>query len=201
MGTDRHKKPYIDGVAAFLDYDVRNLKISMNMDPLDSKIKIKIPCPCINCVNHISLHVSEVDHHLFRYGIDQNYTKWIKHGEKEDQPRNVSFKENYSMNTTYFDESTSFTIGIPTDAEDTVEMVEATEETFIGDHVKFQKLIEDAEKPLYKGCPNFTKLSAVVQLLNLKSKYGVSDKCFTETLVLIKKMLPEGNEMLSSTYD
>ncbi|GJS95275.1 hypothetical protein Tco_0802243 [Tanacetum coccineum] len=53
----------------------------------------------------------------------------------------------------------------------------------------------DAEKPLYKGCPDFTKLSAIVKLLNLKGKYGASDKFFTELLGLLKKMLPAGNEM------
>ncbi|XP_076939625.1 uncharacterized protein LOC143608486, partial [Bidens hawaiensis] len=55
--------------------------------------------------------------------------------------------------------------------------------------------------PLYKGCSDFTMLSALVQLFNVKSKYGVSDKCFTEFILVIKKMLPEGNEMASSTYE
>ncbi|XP_076929363.1 uncharacterized protein LOC143593694 [Bidens hawaiensis] len=79
-------------------------------------------------------------------------------------------------------------------------MVEATEENFTDDrdYAKFVKLIEDAVKPFYKGCPNFKKLSALVQLFNVKSKYGVSDKCFTEFILVFKKMLPEGNEMTSS---
>ncbi|GKC19548.1 putative ribonuclease H-like domain-containing protein [Tanacetum coccineum] len=61
--------------------------------------------------------------------------------------------------------------------------------------VKFQELLLDVEKPLYEGCPDFTKLSAILKLLNLKGKYGASDKFFTELLGLIKKMLPAGNEM------
>ncbi|KAI3751073.1 hypothetical protein L2E82_22100 [Cichorium intybus] len=40
-------------------------------------------------------------------------------------------------------------------------------------------MLQDAEKPLYEGCPNFTKLSAIIQLLNLK----------------------KGNEMYSCTYE
>ncbi|KAK9078024.1 hypothetical protein SSX86_002081 [Deinandra increscens subsp. villosa] len=112
-----------------------------------------------------------------------------EHGEKADEP----FEHNYTPD---------FTSGIPTDAAETIEMVEATEENFMDhEHEKFIKLIEDAEKPLYKGCSDFSMLSALVQLFNLKSKYGVSDKCFTKTLVLIKKMLPEGNEMVNSTYE
>ncbi|GKA82210.1 putative transposon, En/Spm-like protein [Tanacetum coccineum] len=52
------------------------------------------------------------------------------------------------------------------------------------------------KKPLYEGCPDFTKLSAIVKLLNLKGKYGASDKFFTELLGFINKMLPAGNEMV-----
>ncbi|GJW22626.1 hypothetical protein Tco_0033248 [Tanacetum coccineum] len=72
-------------------------------------------------------------------------------------------------------------------------MVNATKDNFDEDAlVKFQKLLLDAEKPLYEGCPDFTKLSAIVKLLNLKGKYIASDKFFTELLGLIKKMLPAG---------
>ncbi|GJT24636.1 putative transposon, En/Spm-like protein [Tanacetum coccineum] len=67
-------------------------------------------------------------------------------------------------------------------------------------HPLIQELLLDTENPLYEGCPDFTKLSAIVKLLNLKGKYGASDKFFTELLGLIKKMLPAGNEMVEKTY-
>ncbi|GJY19766.1 retrovirus-related pol polyprotein from transposon TNT 1-94 [Tanacetum coccineum] len=90
---------------------------------------------------------------------------------------------------------------IPTDGPAIVEMVNATKDNFdVDDLVKFQELLLDAEKPLYEGCPDFTKLSAIVKLLNLKGKYGASDKFFTELLGLIKKMLPAGNEMAYIVY-
>ncbi|GJR89488.1 putative transposase-associated domain-containing protein [Tanacetum coccineum] len=85
---------------------------------------------------------------------------------------------------------------IPTDGLATVEMVNATKDNFdVDDLVKFQELLLDGEKPLYEGCPDFTKFSVIVKLLNLKGKYGASDKFFTELLGLIKKMLPASNEM------
>ncbi|GJX02957.1 retrovirus-related pol polyprotein from transposon TNT 1-94 [Tanacetum coccineum] len=88
---------------------------------------------------------------------------------------------------------------IPTDGRETVEMVNATKESFEEDDLaKFQELLLDAEKPFYKGCPDFTKLSAIVKLLNLKGKYGASDKFFTKLLGLLKKMLPAGNEMVEN---
>ncbi|GKF69347.1 putative reverse transcriptase domain-containing protein, partial [Tanacetum coccineum] len=68
-------------------------------------------------------------------------------------------------------------------------MVDATKDNFdMDDLVMFQELLLNAKKPLYEGCPDFTKLSAIVKLLNLKGKY------------LIKKMLPAGNEMVEKTY-
>ncbi|GJY64448.1 hypothetical protein Tco_0465908 [Tanacetum coccineum] len=81
-----------------------------------------------------------------------------------------------------------FGLEIPTDGPATVEMVNATKESFDEDDLaKFQEILLDAEKLLYKGCPDFTKLSAIVKLLNLKGKYGASDKFFTELLGLLKK--------------
>ncbi|GKD80827.1 hypothetical protein Tco_1347666, partial [Tanacetum coccineum] len=89
---------------------------------------------------------------------------------------------------------------IPIDGLATVEMVNATKDNFdVDDLVKFQELLLDAEKPLYEGCHDFTKLSAIVKLLNLKGKYEASDKFFTELLGLIKKMLPASNEMMEKT--
>ncbi|GJV93462.1 putative reverse transcriptase domain-containing protein [Tanacetum coccineum] len=131
--------------------------------------------------------------HLFKNGIDLSYTKWSKHGEK-DEPSISSPKPVNA--TTEFVDDTDFASDIPTDGLATIEIVNATKDNFDGDDlVKFQELLLDAEKPLYKGCPDFTKLSVIVQLLNLKGKYGCSHKFFTELLGLLKKMLPAGNEM------
>nr|GEX99503.1 hypothetical protein [Tanacetum cinerariifolium] len=64
-----------------------------------------------------------------------------------------------------------FGLEIPTDGPATIEMVNATKESFDEDDLaKFQELLLNTEKPLYKGCPDFTKLSAIVILLNLKEK-------------------------------
>ncbi|GKF70301.1 hypothetical protein Tco_0203358, partial [Tanacetum coccineum] len=154
----------------------------------------------------------EVQYHLYRHGIDISYTKWTKHGE-EDEP-SISAPKPVNATTEFVDDidfayiptdgpsisspkpvnaTTEFVDDIDfayilTDGPTTVEMVNATKDNFdVGDLVKFQELLLDAEKPLYEGCPEFTKLSAMVKLLNLKGKYGASDKFFTELLGLIKK--------------
>ncbi|GKF39072.1 hypothetical protein Tco_0119133, partial [Tanacetum coccineum] len=79
------------------------------------------------------------------------------------------------VDDTYF--NMDFGSEIPTDGQTTVEIGNATKESFDEDDLaKFQELLLDAEKPLYKGCPDFTKLSAIVKILNLK---GVDNKELT----------------------
>ncbi|GJS43994.1 putative transposon, En/Spm-like protein [Tanacetum coccineum] len=94
-----------------------------------------------------------------------------------------------------------FGLEIRTNSPAIIEMVNAIKESFDEDDLaKFRELLLDAENPLYKGCPDFTKLSAIVKVLNLKDKFGASDKFFTELLGLLKKMLPAGKEMIEKTY-
>ena len=80
------------------------------------------------------------------------------------------------------------------------EMANAVEEDLRDCPQMFEKLISDAEKPLYKGCTKFTRLSAMLKLYNLKSGNGWTDKSFTELLTLLKDMLPADNVLPSRTY-
>nr|GEW66315.1 putative reverse transcriptase domain-containing protein [Tanacetum cinerariifolium] len=173
-----------------------------NIDPQANKQQLMMPCPCTSCLNHIKHKVEEVQFHLFKYGIDLSYTKWDKHGEKDEQATTAQIHINATtefVNDMDFD--MDFGSEVPTDGPSIVKMLNATKESFDEDDLaKFQKLLLDAEKPLYKGCPDFTKLSAIVKLLNLKGKYGASDKFLTELLGLLKKMISAGNEMLEKTY-
>ena len=59
------------------------------------------------------------------------------------------------------------------DNDDVASMVNDIEEDFIDHHEKFERLLGDVEKLLYFGCTNnFTKLSAIVRLYNLKANIG-----------------------------
>ena len=51
------------------------------------------------------------------------------------------------------------------------------------------------------GCTTFTRLSTVLGLVNLKARFGWSDKSFTELLVLLKNMLPKDNILSKSHYE
>jgi len=62
-------------------------------------------------------------------------------------------------------------------------------------------MFADAETPLYVGSTKFTRLLAILRLMNLKATNGWTDKSFTELLVLLNKMLPEGNTLPTRNYD
>nr|GFD28920.1 hypothetical protein [Tanacetum cinerariifolium] len=126
-----------------------------------------MPCPCATCVNHIEHKVEEVRFYLFKYKIDLSYTKWDKHEEKDEQATTAQIPVNAT--TEFVDDmdfDKDFGSKILTEGPATVEMVNATKESFDEDDLaKFQELLLDAKKPLYKGCPDFTKLFAIVKLL------------------------------------
>ncbi|RVW62905.1 hypothetical protein CK203_059764 [Vitis vinifera] len=74
-------------------------------------------------------------------------------------------------------------------------MVEAAQDDCKANPKLFERLLEDAEKPLYPDCKNFTKLSTLVKLYNLKGRYGWFDKSFSKLLSLLGDMLPVNNEL------
>ncbi|RVW32350.1 hypothetical protein CK203_087511 [Vitis vinifera] len=81
------------------------------------------------------------------------------------------------------------------DVDSTIEMVQVAYDDCKNDPKLFETLLEDAQKPLHPGCRNFTKLSALVKLYNLKARYGWSDKSFSELLSILGDMLPLNNEL------
>ena len=139
---DRCSKTYRDGVKEFIHFAVRNCD--------ETSPPISLSCPCVKCVNHVSLSVDEVELHLYRYGIDKNYTTWIKHGEAD-----TNIPTNYVNNTGFADTDIptnydNVDTNIPTDACETVEMVNATKDNFKDDkkYQQFLQLLVDAEKPI-----------------------------------------------------
>src|SRR3954462_1614071 len=67
-------------------------------------------------------------------------------------------------------------------------------------HQKFRKLLADANTPLWgpteEGCKTFSKLSAALFALNLKSEYRIPQACFNTLLQGWYDSLPVGNSCL-----
>ncbi|GJU66645.1 putative transposon, En/Spm-like protein, partial [Tanacetum coccineum] len=146
MSTSRTKKQYINRVEAFIKFAVHNLQKMRNIDPRGDKQQLLILCPCTTCLNRIEHKEEEVQFHLFKYGIDQSYTKWDKHREKDEQATAAQIPVNA---TTEFVDDTDlnmeFVSQIPTDGPATVEMVNATKDGFSAEDLdKFQELLLNA---------------------------------------------------------
>ena len=69
------------------------------------------------------------------------------------------------------------------------------------DALLYDTLESDLKKPLYPGYKkSLTWLLVVLSLINVKAKYGWSDKSFTSLLKVIQGMFPEENMLPKSYY-
>ncbi|XP_042407837.1 uncharacterized protein LOC121997478 [Zingiber officinale] len=80
-------------------------------------------------------------------------------------------------------------------------MCEAAYDNYTENPEEFMKFLEESEKPLYKGCQRYTKLSALVKLYNTKARHGMSDALFSDLLLDFGDMLPNNHNLPSSMYD
>ncbi|CAJ2642138.1 unnamed protein product [Trifolium pratense] len=187
MKASRLSAEFERGVIEFIRFAEINLPSPENNDEknLPPKGKEHFRCPCVLCGNKkLEIHKDKIISHLICNGICQNYTKWIWHGEVVTN-RSVSQSENISV-----------------DMDDRLEdmMRDIGEDSFKTAHVH-DTLCSDKDTPLYPGCTNFTRLSAVLKLFNLKAKNGWTDKSFSELLELLTQMLPEGNIIPNRCYE
>ncbi|KAL4035831.1 hypothetical protein IC575_004538 [Cucumis melo] len=183
MIKDRLSMEYEEGVDRFIEFAQKH-----------SSGRTSMSCPCIRCGNCKTLNTNKVRNHLLINGINQRYDNWIWHGENLTKycPTNLVLDTDYNSKKQFLDDNVD---------DNMVEMVEEAQQNSVHDPQKFKKLLTDAEKPLYPGCENLTKLGTLVKLYHLKEKFEWSDTSFTELLSLLKIILPENNELPASTYD
>ncbi|XP_041025418.1 uncharacterized protein LOC121265822 [Juglans microcarpa x Juglans regia] len=158
-----------------------------------------IRCPCRECRNMFFLPIFEVESHLFIKGINPNYTHWIFHGEEETRSFNDDDDDSVAD---YADEYID-------DMNHLLDVIQSG--TFVDvlqDHANplptggsiphpppsssFDQLLEDARRPLFYGCTNFSKLSFIVNLLRIKTLGGWSIKsliCYLTCCGLLFLML------------
>lgn len=195
MYSDRTKPYYRDGVDAFIKFATHTYEqdIASGKRKPYNEGKVKFLCPCVKCLNVYVHKARNVKLHLCIYGFIRNYAVWTEHGEGKESSWWTPLDVNGSDGP-HSDE--------PAHAAETTRMVNALAgEKYSKESEKMQRILDDAQKPLYEGCEDFTKISAMCNLFNLKSKHGASDKFFNELLPLIQSMLPPGNEMMKSTYE
>ena len=146
--------------------------------------RVKIRCPCVNCLNGMILSVSEIREHLLCDVFLKNYTTWTWHGELLDLP-------------TMRGASKEVVFSVDDRLEDMIRDVGV--ESFA--NAVFKNMSNEVETPLCPGSTNFTRLSGVLRLMNLKAMNGWTDKSFIELLQLLKDKLLEGNTSPNQNYE
>jgi hypothetical protein len=183
--TARTSSTFINGLKSFLEVaEANRVRVGDQM----------IWCPCMSCKNFKLVESCDIiQHHLISNGFVPRYTCWSRHGESfgdhGTSSINIGNDDNDNLNDANDDLNDAN--DILNDANDNIGDI---------DQEKLKQLFNDSEKPLYTGCENFLKLSAVLKLFNLKSNHGWSNKSFTDLLVVLHDMLPEGNELPVSLY-
>jgi len=66
---------------------------------------------------------------------------------------------------------------------------------------KFYKLLKAAEESLWDGCTKQSKLSACVQLLNMKSTLNLTQTAFNKFTEFTKSCMPDNENLVSNFYD
>ncbi|XP_071704067.1 uncharacterized protein [Rutidosis leptorrhynchoides] len=136
-----------------------------------------------------------ISQHLIVNGFVDEYICWSWHGELLVDNHNVRYEGNVDGTNANTDSRDD---GYHDNLEDMLHDLEHNIDE--NDFDKLQQSFTDSEKPLYAGCTKFTKLSAVLRLVNLKANNNWSDKSFTSLLELLHDMLPEDNELPVSYY-
>ena len=134
-----------------------------------------------------------MQHHLYTRGFVAHYELWSSHGELNIQS---------SAPANYF-ASTSTYVDMVVDAagpEFNIHEDQTNEEVSNDTAQRFYQLLRDADEPLWDGCEKHTRLSAVSQLLNLKSEFHMSESCFDRLLLLVKSMLPQSERLPADFY-
>ncbi|XP_012699406.1 uncharacterized protein LOC101760907, partial [Setaria italica] len=204
--ADRRSKVFIDGLHYFLEVAKAN-------KPENGFVC----CPCFQCNNRKEYSKDSwgtIHSHLFKYGFMPNYLVWTKHGElgvvmedgeeeeEDDTIPDWVAGQAFAGTTMGEADEDEFAENDPTDdlgqvIRDAYRDCETEKEA-----AKLQRMIDDHQKLLYPGCQQgHKKLGTTLEFVQWKAKNGVSDKAFQGMLRIVKKILPENNELPSTTYE
>jgi hypothetical protein len=175
-------------------------------------------CPCSVCENKKEFRKREtLWNHLALNGFMSNYSLWTKHGEvgvtMEDNEEDDD-GDNNLPDWAWVHEAGGFQDEPMDEGEANVAQEEPPDELgqalldaqkdsdTVKEALKFEKMLEDHKRPLFPNCkPEQKKLGTTLEMLKWKATNGVTDKGFGELLKIVKNMLPEGNELPSTTYE
>ncbi|CAM8934817.1 unnamed protein product [Rhodiola kirilowii] len=160
-------------------------------------------CPCRRCrFHHEKLSLDEIQTHLFRNGIMQDYTTWTSHGEVEEDASTSIYtqRQHYVMEKSCgtVEESGAYymdpTIEMLNDAFPFPEPQDDIENEYLGKEAydKYQRLLAEAHTTIYVGSDK-TVLGMILSAMKVKVDNGWSDKSFNDHLRITEDLLPSPN--------
>ena len=164
-------------------------------DPKFADVTGRIPCPCGKCRNRYWDISFNVEKHLYHHGFMDGYTNWTLHGEERWVDVVSSGQDRVEENTNPYHDMVMNAFSIRSNPE-----VQEVEEDPNPSAKKFFNLLKNTDEPLWDGCKNHTRFSAVTQLLNLKSEFNMSVSCYDRMIAIIKSMLPESERLPENLY-
>ncbi|XP_075515529.1 uncharacterized protein LOC142550176 [Primulina tabacum] len=205
-------KAWMDYPRGSLDYQVgiRNFLRYAFANTTDEVTK---PCPCRKCINSLNHDRETVYEHLMINGILQDYRIWNFHGEKLIVQSHDNMRDEIHNSGEVYDTVNHESMGQET-LHDVFGMSEgspmmnenytttSTSRTPMQSNVEeFYKLVEEGKQPLYAGCTDFSKLTFLVELFQLKVSRKWSDKFFTTLLDFLRRVMPPEAQVPNSFYE
>jgi len=142
-----------------------------------------IRCQCRKCENKMYLHPDAVMMHLLHKGFVENYLCWYAQGEvfihnKRMGERVVGSTSSASNVQGVANDTSNPYRNMIMDAkrmnQGNVSQCPIVKEEPNVDASMFFDLLKDSDEPLWDGCTNHSKLSAVAQVFTIKSDHGLS---------------------------
>ncbi|CAI0559797.1 unnamed protein product [Linum tenue] len=144
---NRREPGFVDGVNNFIDYAFSH-----------SANKEAIRCPCTKCRNAVYKGRSEVQYHLLKNGILENYSTWNFHGEgagnTQDSTSTQELNEDHMLEDTLddMDGLLNDIYGRRGEEEDFGMDTEEVAEEPNQDAAAFYRLLQEAKEKLYPNC-------------------------------------------------
>jgi len=191
---------YCNGVQGFI-----NFTTSIPRNFADGGIS----CPCRKCKILKFLHQDVVTMHLLTKWFMEDYLCCYAHRElfvpNESMVERVVGSTSSDSNMHEIgNENNNPYMNMVMDAmrmsEGNVSECPIIEEERNTDVARFFDLLKDSDEPLWDGCTNHSKLSAVAHVFTIKLNHGLSEVGYDKIIEWVRSILPEGNRLKENFY-
>jgi hypothetical protein len=137
---------------------------------------------------------------MMHKGFMENYQCWYAHGEVFVSKRRMgkAVVRSTSSASNMANDNTNPYRNMVMDArmnKGNVSQCPIVEEEPNADAARFFDLLKDSDEPLWDGCTNHNKLSAVTQVFTIKSDHRLSETGYDKIIEWARSILPEGNRL------